>query len=253
MESLVATAPTHSNTKRKIVVYNKQKMSFITPNDMCEWRIKTIFSKEPVTIDWLTTFQPGKTFWDVGANIGLYSIFATAVSQVITYSFEPESQNYQILNTNIFNNNLHFRIKAYPLALSNQKTIGELALSKIEGGHSGHDIRPTSVQYLKYTQGCMTTTGDSLIRMGVKVPTYLKIDVDGVEHLIVEGFAKNIDQIQNVLIEINEKDKRHTDLISYMVSKGFYYDQEQVDKTKRPPDSPQYFQSFREYIFKRHA
>lgn len=237
--------------KKRIVVYGKQKMTFTVPNDMCDWRVKTLFTKEPVTIDWLKSFQPNSIFWDVGANIGLYTIFATTVSQVKTLAFEPESQNYQTLNNNIFHNNLHFRIKAYPIALSDQKTLGELVLSKVDVGHSGHDIRPAKAQYLRYTQGCMTAPADYLIRLGLPVPTHLKIDVDGVEHLIIKGFDKNLCKIKTILIEINEEDKKHQELITHMLNKGFYFDQQQVDMTKRPESMAKYFHSFREYIFKR--
>lgn len=236
---------------KRLVAHGKHKMFFNVPNGFCEWRVKTIFTKEPVTIQWLSSFKPNETFWDVGANIGLYSIFATLVSQVKTYAFEPESQNYQTLNENIFLNNLHFRIRAFCLGLSNTKSIGELALSKVDTGHSGHDIRPVKTQYLKYTQGCFITTCDSLIRMGLPIPTHLKIDVDGVEPLIIQGINKNIKQVKTILIEINEKDKEHINLIRHIQDQGFYFDQEQVDSTKRPKDMDPYFQSFREYIFRR--
>src|SRR5688572_28729201 len=46
---------------------------------LCRWRVDTLFTKEPGTIDWMESFTPGDVFVDVGANIGLYSVYAGIV------------------------------------------------------------------------------------------------------------------------------------------------------------------------------
>ena len=59
-------------------------------------------SKEPGTLAWIDTcFKEGDVFYDVGANIGQYSLYAALRHKNIkVYSFEPESQNYAALNKN---------------------------------------------------------------------------------------------------------------------------------------------------------
>ena len=39
-------------------------------------RAQTLFTKEPITITWLRSFEKNKIFFDVGANVGMYSIFS---------------------------------------------------------------------------------------------------------------------------------------------------------------------------------
>ena len=60
----------------------------------------TLFIKEPITIDWIRSFKKNNIFYDVGANVGMYSIFAALISDVKVYAFEPESNNFQTLMQN---------------------------------------------------------------------------------------------------------------------------------------------------------
>ena len=52
--------------------------SFYVPNKVTKWRIETFYEKEPETLEWIDSFNNAKKiiFWDIGANIGLYSIYA---------------------------------------------------------------------------------------------------------------------------------------------------------------------------------
>ena len=62
---------------RQILVKHKNvKMTFYTPNALCYWRAKTFSTKEPGTLKWIDKFVANSIFWDIGANIGLYSIYA---------------------------------------------------------------------------------------------------------------------------------------------------------------------------------
>ena len=57
---------------------------------LTNYRYKTFSSKEPDTLDWIDTFSDGSIFWDIGANIGLYSIYAgKTIKDIKIYSFEP--------------------------------------------------------------------------------------------------------------------------------------------------------------------
>ena len=60
----------------KTNILNKE-IKFFTPTKISEYRVKTLFTKEPDTIKWIDSFDNSKefTFWDIGANIGLYSIY----------------------------------------------------------------------------------------------------------------------------------------------------------------------------------
>ena len=53
-----------------------EKLLFYTPNNLVKWRVKTFFTKEPDTLNWIDNFKEDEIFWDIGANIGLYSLYA---------------------------------------------------------------------------------------------------------------------------------------------------------------------------------
>ena len=64
--------------------------------------MRTLFSKEPITLAWIDTFKDGETLYDIGANVGMYTIYAAVMRKANVYAFEPEALNYAELNKNIF-------------------------------------------------------------------------------------------------------------------------------------------------------
>lgn len=213
--------------------------------DYCAWRGRTMFTKEPETILWLEQMGPNDVLWDVGANIGLYSIFAAIVSEVGTvYAFEPDSQNFAELAQNI-NINKADSIIPYCIGIGSKPDIGLLYLSDLDPGRSGHSISPTKNR--KFVQGCVIESIDSLVEKGFKMPTHVKIDIDGLEPHVVMGMLSNIKSIHSILIELNNKFESHRALIEKIKSYGFWFDQEQVDRTSRPEGSG--WENYHEYIF----
>ena len=82
-------------------------------------RLKT---KEPDTINWLDDYlEAGDTFYDIGANIGVYSLYAAQKGNSVI-AIEPESSSYAVLNRNIHLNGYSKTIYALNLALYNQVT-----------------------------------------------------------------------------------------------------------------------------------
>ena len=66
-------------------------------------RAKTLLTKEPETINWLNHMPEGSVLWDIGANIGTYSIYA-AKNNIRVIAVEPSFMNIEILNRNVISN-----------------------------------------------------------------------------------------------------------------------------------------------------
>ena len=66
-----------NNSYIELIINNKET-SFFCPNELSKWRVETLYTKEPETLEWIDEFEQNKEiiFWDIGANIGLYSIYA---------------------------------------------------------------------------------------------------------------------------------------------------------------------------------
>jgi len=104
--------------RRCEVNHNNITMCFFVPNALNKYRVKTFASKEPETLTWIEGFSENSVFWDIGANIGLYSIYAAKCNHLQVCAFEPSVFNLELLAKNIHNNNLSEKIKIFPLALS---------------------------------------------------------------------------------------------------------------------------------------
>ena len=116
------------------IVYNNIKYIFFTPNSVCLWRAKTFATKEPETLNWIKGFHPGSIFWDIGANVGLYSVFAAKNNKCKVFSFEPSIFNLEVLGKNIFINKCFDLITIVPLAISNKIEKGLLNMSSLHYG-----------------------------------------------------------------------------------------------------------------------
>ena len=111
-------------------------IGFYVPSRMAAFRVQTLFSKEPDTIQWISTFEDGGTFIDVGANVGMYTIWVAMQRAMRVLAFEPEAQNYALLNRNILLNNLGSRVAAYCLALGDEERFTMLNVSDTRIGGS---------------------------------------------------------------------------------------------------------------------
>ena len=204
-------------------------------------RAQTLFTKEPITIKWIKTFTKDKIFFDIGANVGMYSIYAARISKVKVYSFEPESNNFNTLIENIISNDLMNIINAYPVAISDTSGFTSLYLSRFEPGSSHHmvdrklDHNLNEVAYSN-KQGVFKSSLDEMIdSWQFPMPNYLKIDVDGIENIIIKNSTSLLKsaELYSILIEINRNRDEDAEIISILENVGFKYDKDQVEDSTR--------------------
>ena len=145
----IASEPGRIQTKWLDMEYGQvalrdRLMRFATTGSSSKKRLRTLFSKEPITLAWIDTFENGQTLYDIGANVGMYTIYAGVMRNATVYAFEPEALNYAELNKNIYLNDLHDRVLAYCLALSDVDKADRLLLSDFGLGISYHDFEGNS-------------------------------------------------------------------------------------------------------------
>lgn len=206
-------------------------------------RVRTLFSKEPSTLAWIDRFGQGDTLFDIGANVGMYTIYAAVMRGCQVYAFEPEALNYAELNKNIYLNNLHGQVLAYGLAISDVDKLDRLLLSDFGYGISFHDFEENSwtgdkafahdwvvKKDERRPQGCIGRQVDTLIAEGLPVPKHIKIDVDGLENRVIGGMRQTLmnPSVETVLIEVNFDDPRNLALINEVCSLGWRYSMDQI-------------------------
>jgi|MDSZ01.3.fsa_nt_gb FkbM family methyltransferase len=216
---------------------SNKEIKFDINSDWTLFRAKTLLSKEPETISWLRGFEKGSVFYDVGANVGAYSLFASLISEAKTFSFEPSSSNFVTLVKNINMNGIQKVAIPYCIGLDNITTFTRLYMPNLELGSSGHSVGEAVDPLLKpadfpFSQGIFSTTLDDLIeKWGFPVPNYVKIDVDNIEHKIIEG-AFNLLQnqtLKSVLIEMNTEKEKGFKILKTFEKFGFYFEQETTE------------------------
>ena len=66
----------HIIKRKKKVFYKDLNLTFYVPNRLSYYRADSFSTKEPETLSWIDSFDAKSTFWDIGANIGIYSCYA---------------------------------------------------------------------------------------------------------------------------------------------------------------------------------
>lgn len=200
-----------------VVTYSRQGKSYTlslrVPNEVCRYRAETFETKEPETLRWIDQFGGEGAFYDIGANVGLYSLYYAQTKPGRVYAFEPSAFNLRLLSLNISDNHLASRIVIVPSPLTERNGIASFQLAMLDEGGSmstfgqdfGHDGSPPK-SVLEYDTIGMSL--DFMLTSGLlsEPPSLIKIDVDGIEHLILRGAreALNTPSLRSVLIEVNE-------------------------------------------------
>ena len=195
-----------------------REVRFFCPGPIPVWRAETFFTKEPETLEWMDGFAENGVFWDIGANVGLYSLYAAFKRNMRVLSFEPESSNYYVLNRNILLNQLDGRVSAYCLAVNNARELGVLNLSDPKIGAAVHCFGEERSSLacggmssgVSLRQGMIGLSVDELVSdYSLPVPHHIKIDVDGNEDRIIAGAARTLarPELRSVLIELDTADK----------------------------------------------
>ena len=238
------------------VTHQGRTISYLTPSSFLKWRVDSLFTKEPSTIQWIAGFVADEVLVDVGANVGMYTVWAAITRGVRVFAFEPEAQNYGLLNRNLVLNGLGERVKAYCLALSDTAGFSELHLASLDPGTSCHQLgekvdfnhRPAQP---KFSQGCLSARLDDLVRDGVvPAPHHIKIDVDGFEPKVIAGAAQVLraPQLRSLLIEVNQNLPDHMAMVQELNTLGFRHDPAQVAGVVRKDGA---FKGCAEYVFRR--
>lgn len=210
----------------------KDLFSVRVETEIEQYRYNTFFDKEPETLAWIESMPDGAVFWDVGANIGLYSLYAAALHPYVrVHAFEPYLPNFARLFENKSVNEL-LNLFIYHLAVGAIDDAVSFYVPKEGYGESGGQIlRPRDEHGTEFTPAeksvVMCYTLDSLRNNFIGYsPTHLKIDVDGQEWRVIEGGIDvlNVGSLQSILVECNHDVPQTAEMIETILGAGFTRD-----------------------------
>lgn len=191
----------------KILKYNTQSKRQL-------WQAVGLEHIEPELLDYIDSLPAGSIFYDIGASTGIFSIYARN-SGLNVYAFEPEAQNFSLLEKNNYLNfnNSQGSLATFNIALADTVGIGKMYIASYEAaGHMKILDKPKKVMEEQefqpsYIQNVLRYDLDYFIqKFNMPHPEHLKIDVDGSELLLIEG-AKNTlknSKTRSIFIELVE-------------------------------------------------
>lgn len=183
---------------------------------------------------WLKSFSPGDVFYDIGANIGMFSLTVSKLydKQVKVYAFEPSFSTFASLVRNVIINEFGDVIFPHYIALGSVQGLRNFNYMSIVSGDAVHTL-DTSVNQSGnkfspiFSQEMISYPLDELIeKFAFKPPTHVKIDVDGGELEVLEGMKKTLHRsdIKSVMVEVTEskeENSNYTKILKIFEEAGF--------------------------------
>jgi FkbM family methyltransferase len=208
--------------------------------------------KEPWTVEWIESHvRPGDVLFDVGANVGAYSLIAARFSEgrARVFAFEPSFPNFASLCWNVAYNGCQDTVVPLQIGLYSGKGLTMFHYSSLAAGAALHtlgDHTAFAAATPVHRQPVLTYGLDELCQdFGIPCPNLIKLDVDGTELEIIKGAARALAHtaLRSVLIELSEDTEgSDQEVIRRLEGAGLRV----TLKRKRKPEQPVSF-----YVFER--
>ena len=180
---------------------------FACPTKRSAWDPNAFFTNEPETLRWIDTLPEGSVLWDIGANVGMYALYAARQRRCHVVAFEPSAATYAVLCENLHRNGLDELVDAYCLALAGETKLDRLYMADAAAGHALHAFGQTQNVLGQIRKPVMQAvpgfTIDRFIEVfGAAPPDHVKLDVDSIEDRIIWGGAETLRRhTKSILVE----------------------------------------------------
>ncbi len=231
---------------------NQHPLGGLTPSRtlarVAKWQIRSRISDRPVTHRWvndsvlvvnrhmfgatgnvyfglhefpdmgffLHALRPEDLFLDVGANVGSYTVLASAVAGATTWAFEPDPETARLLTRNLLANAISDRVKVFEVAVGSENgevefTVGLDTVNRILPGGEPGSRRRVPIRRLDDVLGGL-------------VPAFMKVDVEGFELQVFEGAQQTLRDRRLLAIQAETVDSRTLALFEDAGFEQRYYD-----------------------------
>jgi len=224
------------------------RIKFYSPSFRSYMRSIDAHIKEPMTKVWIENMSAEETLWDIGANVGVFTLLA-AYRGVNVVAFEPLYSNYFVLSKNIeLNPAISSKILALSIALSNKSDVKQLYIPDSDPGYSGSSYglpidQDGKVLNYNLQMNMLGLKGDDLndfLNPPWSQPTHIKLDVDGIEDIILLGLEETLskEHVCSVLVESSlEYKESHNSINDTLKQNGFSLQQSESTNPNDPNSS----------------
>ena len=144
-------------------------------------------------LQWL--LRDGGIFFDIGANIGSYTLVASEQGNAQVVAFEPHPTTVKLLSENVRLNGRK-NVTVCPMALGQRE--GSLWLTDYAGSSVNHSVAQHEGRTVEVPCRRVDTFCDE---QGV-TPNYVKLDVEGFEFDVLTGFGSQLHCVELLFIEL---------------------------------------------------
>lgn len=202
--------------KRSTVINLKHSdngaISFFASSATSFLRAQQAHLKEPLTANWLKSIEKGQVFWDIGANVGVFSLLAASRGLRVV-AMEPVAATLgDLARSASRNSSLGENLLLLNVALGDRDGVAQFNSNSNQVGYSGGQFDSIYDVYgskftPRHSHPVLGLSGDSLGKIigdEFSHPHAIKIDVDGNELHVLEGMKKTLGQPQlwSILVEV---------------------------------------------------
>ncbi|CEG13470.1 putative Methyltransferase FkbM family [groundwater metagenome] len=147
--------------------------------------------------------KPDDIVIDIGANIGIFSLFAASRTKNKVYSFEPFPDNFNILKQNVIDSCMK-NVCCFNYAVSSSSGKQKLYKSKCDAGHSLFDTTKEGHldQYIEVESKTLKQIFDE---NNIKKCAFLKMDCEGCEFEVIFKTPKEyLNRIEKISMEFHD-------------------------------------------------
>lgn len=210
---LKAAAKIRNELDMVVAVQNRRgEVLIYCDSETVRQRAAKMPTREPATLAWVESFQPDDVMWDIGCNIGVFTLYAAVCSRARVIAFDPLPFNYAGLSRNLALNGVTDRVQAFCCALSDSTCVTTLYIPTVaytpggSGSTIGADPRAFGKNYgAEVSQAALQFSVDDLIaQFGLPVPNHLKLDIDGVQDKVILGARKTLrdPRLRSMMLEL---------------------------------------------------
>lgn len=204
IESLGHDAEAHIQTRYGELRLNRLRSAH------CASAAERFFEDEPETLAWIDDFAEGEVFLDIGASIGVFSLYAAQRSGLNVIAVEPNGLSFGLLVEHIALNNLGHQVTPLCIALGAQSQMATLNLNQVVAGAGGSSLDDDYYRHHSnqpgFSQQITCYALDDLFdRFGLPQPHHVKVDVDGLEPAIITGGEGILGACKSIMMEVEHR------------------------------------------------
>ena len=185
-------------------------------------------SEIPVQRALVEHLRPGRVFYDIGANMGFFSLIAARQvgASGSVHSFEPLTENAAHVRANAKLNQFE-NIHVHDVAVGGASRMEELHLTAWDGGIALGSSAIKTVAPLSTRKVRVVELDQFVQDRGLLPPAVVKIDVEGAELEVMQGMAETIARAKPIIVyEVDDGNsesfqRRWKELDEYIISFGY--------------------------------